>query len=113
MRLAVLGIKEVDTMRSEATFIMQLNLFWQDQRLAWNSSKFGNISETRVNAEPGNNDFVWTPDLQLYEDGNIRLYDSFKRDWCVLSSDGSIVMNMKGILTVKFNMKLAQYPYDV
>ena len=66
-----------------------------------------------VNGEPNDKNFIWTPDLQLYEDGNIRLYDSFKRDWCILSYDGSIQMLIKGILTIKFNMNLSKYPYDV
>ena len=112
IRLTVLGIKEVDTMRSEATFIMQMGLFWNDQRLRWDPSDYGGLNETRLNAEPGNRNYIWTPDVQMYEDGNIRLYDSFKRDWVVLTNKGEAEMIMKGILTVKFNMKLASYPYD-
>ena len=91
---------------------MQIGLFWTDQRLRWDPSNYGGLNETRVNAEPGEKHFIWTPDVQMYEDGNVRLYDSFKRDWCVLTNMGEIEMVMKGILTVKFNMKLASFPYD-
>ena len=69
---------------------MLLNVYWKDERLTWNPSLYGNITQTMVNGEPNDKNFIWTPDLQLYEDGNIRLYDSFKRDWCILSHDGSI-----------------------
>ena len=43
----------------------------------------------------------------------MRIYESFKRDWAKVFNNGRVQMSVRGILTVKFNIHLASYPYDL
>lgn len=78
--LEIYGIKGVDTLSSTATISCSVKLKWHDDRLSWNPSDFGGIKKTRVYTDPSNNmQYIWTPDLESYENANTKLYDGLRR----------------------------------
>ena len=109
----VYGIKKVDTLASKATIACSLRYSWRDARLMWDPSKFGNIKTTRLNTEPGSGThYIWTPDIEGYENANTRLNDGLRRGLAQVSNTGEVYVDLNGNIVANINMILEKYPYD-
>lgn len=111
--LSIYGIREIDTIYSRATIACSLKLYWFDSRLTWEREEFGGIETTRVSTNPEyDGAFIWTPDIESYQNVNSKLYDGFRRPLAQVRHDGRVYLSLHGSITVSINMILANYPYD-
>lgn len=77
--LQIYGLKGVDTLLSTATVSCSLSLYWHDSRLEWNPEENEGIKKTRLFTDPSTNrNYIWTPDLESYENANKKLLDGFR-----------------------------------
>ena len=78
--MALYGITEVNTIDSYVILKASVISRWNDQRLVWNPSSYGGITKSRLFTNPDKNiRYIWTPDLELYENAEVYLIDGLKR----------------------------------
>ena len=74
------GVREVNTLLSQAKIGCSLRLSWHDSRLTWDPDKFFGMKKTRLATDPATGrNYIWTPDIESYENGKKMLYSSLRR----------------------------------
>ena len=100
-------------MGSRAKISCSLRCQWTDSRLTWKPSDFGNINSTTVQTDQdANTYYIWTPDLEAYENSNPRLKTGLRRGFARIYHNGEVYFDYNGYIEVNLNMMLADYPYD-
>ena len=87
-------------------FNVELDLYWKDEFLTWNSEMFNNV--TSVNVNPEN---LWLPDIELYNSG------AYPEVWtkeleATLDNQGNVYLPIPVLLTFSCNLDLENFPYD-
>uniref|UniRef100_A0A0N5B6R1 Neur_chan_LBD domain-containing protein n=1 Tax=Strongyloides papillosus TaxID=174720 RepID=A0A0N5B6R1_STREA len=84
-----------------------LELYWKDEILTWNPTKYGNITEIHV---PANK--IWSPDLVVYNSANMNVEESDMEKNVVIKYDGNVVLFRSTITDITCNLNLADFPFD-
>ena len=113
VQLRIFKVIDVDPARGELSLKVWFRLQWQDDRLAWDPSDFGNVSQVHMRAAdsgPGANTEIWVPDIVVFNSGPGA---SFEPAVSVVESDGTVFWSRPGVLAVLCAFSgLNNFPYD-
>jgi len=82
----VIGLNEPTETVTTSSYLF---LMWDDSRLSWDSSLYGNTSLTNVLTSQ-----LWLPDFYVINTANSKGFISFENYRAYLTSDGRIIMNI-------------------
>ena len=110
-------IFEVDVTKSVVDFVVWVRLQWNDPRLVWDPSDYGNITETFFwigdgSGSGGETSEIWTPDIQLWN-LETELSETLVDIHAKAQSDGTVFWSRPGRLrpVCKFG-GLNDFPFD-
>ncbi|MFH4973700.1 hypothetical protein AB6A40_000409 [Gnathostoma spinigerum] len=83
-----------------------LKYSWKDDKLRWNPSEYGNISDMRHPAGS-----IWQPDVLLYNSVDSAFDTTYKSN-IVGYSDGSLTWIPPGILKISCKIDIYWFPFD-
>ena len=109
----IYSIRDIDTMGSKAKIFCSLRCHWRDSRLTWTPSAYGDIKYTTVQTdENSNSNYIWTPDLEAYENSNPSLKTGLRMGKARINHTGEVDFDYNGYIEVNLNLTLGDYPYD-
>ncbi|XP_072013805.1 uncharacterized protein [Amphiura filiformis] len=107
MQLVLTDITAVEEINHQIELNVWVRQVWKDAFLTWNETEFGGKEQLVI---PG--DFIWIPDITLYNgvgDSNDIKAEGLK---LVVSSDGSVQWTVKATLRSACQMRLISFPFD-
>ena len=108
LNMYLLTIDSIDMKKRTALVSMFLDLRWNDEFLAWNTSAFGGVTVIHVNPKQ-----IWLPDLAIGNDlgtNYILNYDHSGR--AKVSSDGNVHVVPPVQLEIGMDVHISKYPFD-
>lgn len=117
LQLRFFKVASVDAGEGRMTLKVWMRTSWQDQRLAWNASEWGGVTQLQFLAGslPHGAEVVevWVPDLQPYNSFT-GIHSTLDSALAMVSSDGSVFFSRPGMLDVMCKFSgLAAFPYDI
>jgi len=99
------------------TLKVWMRLRWTDERLAWNASEWGGVTQLHVMGAsmPAGAEIteIWLPDVQPYN-AFTGIHNTLDPSMAVVQSSGSVYFSRPGMLDVMCKFSgLAAFPYDV
>jgi hypothetical protein len=84
---------------------------WEDLNLIWDTKNYNNISSINLNTNPDSDNFIWTPDIYLYNTAEkpMNELDYSKSN---VYNDGRIFWSRPGLITSTCIFDLTHYPFD-
>ncbi|KFD50564.1 hypothetical protein M514_08513, partial [Trichuris suis] len=104
---SLIRIIDVDEKNQVLTTNLWLEMQWTDSKLVWNPTKYGGIKKLHIPA-----DFIWTPDILLYNcaDGHPQI--SINTD-ALVYYDGKVMWKPPGIYKSFCQIDIQYFPYDL
>uniref|UniRef100_A0A5S6R535 Neurotransmitter-gated ion-channel ligand-binding domain-containing protein n=1 Tax=Trichuris muris TaxID=70415 RepID=A0A5S6R535_TRIMR len=104
---SLIRIIDVDEKNQVLTTNLWLEMQWTDWKLVWNPTKYGGIKKLHIPA-----DFIWTPDILLYNcaDGHPQI--SINTD-ALVYYDGKVMWKPPGIYKSFCQIDIQYFPYDL
>ena len=115
MQLRLFKVLEVKPAQGAMILKVWLRMYWQDSRLAWDPSQFGNVSRTffqTAGFSGAEDSEIWIPDIQPYNglEGTVNTLEPAIAD---VGSDGQVFLSRPGTLNVMCKFSgLVAFPYD-
>ena len=95
----------IDTDEGTVTATININLLWNDFRLAWNSSLTPYVSMVNIDS-----DVIWTPDITLFNQAaGSMIVDAPVQ----LASNGVCWLRRQGYVTFTCGFALKKFPFDL
>ncbi|XP_033759908.1 neuronal acetylcholine receptor subunit beta-3-like [Pecten maximus] len=96
----------LETSTDTMTIYFLLRITWQDERLQWNASEYGNLKIMRLPP-----DSIWLPELEVY---NVSPFhpSSSKCQSIVVNSTGFVTYAPMQIISFYCQLDLSKFPYD-
>ncbi|XP_055895894.1 acetylcholine receptor subunit beta-like 1 isoform X2 [Biomphalaria glabrata] len=104
--LVLSAIINVDEKNQVIITNVWLQMDWIDYQLAWDPSKYGNISKIKVD-----NKFVWVPDVVLFNNADGKFEPSYTPN-CVIDNSGSVQFIPPAIYTSSCSIDVEYFPFD-
>ncbi|VDL71149.1 unnamed protein product [Nippostrongylus brasiliensis] len=79
---------------------------WNDYKMHWDPNEYGNITNIQLP-----NDFLWKPDILLFNSADEHFDASFPVNF-VVSSDGNVLLAPPGIIKVSCELSMTWFPFD-
>jgi len=98
-------VVEVDAEHQILVSNIWFNMEWNDYRLAWNESEYGDVSSIRLPI-----DRIWYPDVMMY---NSQQYEMKRPTLAVVSSDGNVLHIPPQISESTCAIDLTWFPFDM
>jgi hypothetical protein len=102
--LSVSGLDEVSGMFST---IVNLGLFWEDQRFKWDPSRYNNLNSIVVP-----DDQVWTPSMIMRNSANKVKKLGLEDNVVTIYSDGIVYLNIGDYIETICNFDVTYFPFD-
>jgi hypothetical protein len=112
IQLEVYGVKQVDMMASTVTFKAAFRQWWNDSRLTWDPSQYGEVDTIYLKSDPQFSPRAWISDIIVREDAGTGMLSDFKYTDVRVKSSGLNYYSRMGDLTVQASFDMAKYPYD-
>ena len=96
---------DIDTDTGLVYININIDIYWNDYRLAWNQSLTQGLSYIYINSN-----YIWVPDITLYNqaDGSTILDAPV-----ILSSNGNAWLSRQAYLIYNCNLNLEKFPFDI
>jgi hypothetical protein len=104
----LIGIVEVNTVDSYAVLSGYVILFWDDPRLSWDPSLFENVEKLRINTYPEAGDFIWRPDISIYESDS----QDYGFPLAQVSYTGEVYLTLLAQYKLNLSFNIDSYPFD-
>ncbi|XP_066603029.1 neuronal acetylcholine receptor subunit alpha-5-like [Prorops nasuta] len=98
----------VDELKSSVTVNAWAQHFWRDEKLQWNSSDYGGVTQIQV----GNHE-VWQPDIVLYNSATPNSIEYFGDTHFLLHENGLVNWAPPSQFIALCDLDLRYWPYDV
>uniref|UniRef100_A0A0N4UUP7 Neur_chan_LBD domain-containing protein n=1 Tax=Enterobius vermicularis TaxID=51028 RepID=A0A0N4UUP7_ENTVE len=108
MKLYLQQILDVDEKNQVVTLVAWLEYQWNDYKLRWDPTEYGNINSVRI---PGASNSIWKPDILLYNSADENFDTSYPVNF-VVSYDGSVLQVPPGILKLSCKIDITWFPFD-
>ena len=110
LSLAIRAFNNIDQIDGSINMNIWLRYNWNSD-IYWNPSDYNNISSINLNTNPDSNQFIWTPDIYLYNTAEKPMseLDYTKAN---VYSDGSIFWSRPGLIKSTCVFNLTYFPYD-
>ena len=108
--MAIRAFNNIDQIDGSINMNIWLRYNWNSD-IYWNPSDYNNISSINLNTNPDSNQFIWTPDIYLYNTAEKPMseLDYTKAN---VYSDGSIFWSRPGLIKSTCVFNLTYFPYD-
>ena len=110
LSLAIRAFNNIDQIDGSINMNIWLRYNW-NSNIKWNSSNFNNWSSINLNTNPEADNFIWTPDIYLYNTAEkpMNELDYTKAN---VYSDGTIFWSRPGLIKSTCVFNLTYFPYD-
>jgi nicotinic acetylcholine receptor, invertebrate len=110
LSLAIRAFNNIDQIDGSINMNIWLRYNWNSD-ISWNPSDYNNISSINLNTNPETDQFIWTPDIYLYNTAEKPMaeLDYTKAN---VYSDGSIFWSRPGLIKSTCIFNLTYFPYD-
>ena len=103
----IVGLDEKNQILTSSLFVEQ---WWEDSRLSWNSTLFGEIQQVNILLKS-----IWLPDINILNsasgDGYFKINADFS--YANIRYDGSVYLAIPALsLQTKCSMDIQNYPFD-
>ncbi|CAI4222723.1 unnamed protein product [Auanema sp. JU1783] len=107
MKFWLKQILKVDERDQIVNVYCWLELYWQDETLTWDPSKFGNLTRIHVPAHK-----IWKPDVLVYNNANMNVEENEMETNAIVNNTGHVMLFRSLITDVSCNLNLEQFPFD-
>jgi hypothetical protein len=110
LSLAIRAFNYIDQIDGSINMNVWLRYNWNSD-IKWNSSNFNDISSINLNTNPEADNFIWTPDIYLYNTAEkpMNELDYTKAN---VYSDGNIFWSRPGLIKSTCVFNLTYFPFD-
>ncbi|XP_056008968.1 neuronal acetylcholine receptor subunit alpha-10-like [Ostrea edulis] len=105
--LTLLSISGLDEVSGTFSTMVNLALYWQDERLKWDSSSYDNLSSIVIPQ-----DQVWTPSIIMRNSAKKVKKLGLENNVVTISSDGWVSLNIADYLETVCNFDVTHFPFD-
>lgn len=109
IEMVIPRIGELNTRYETLSVTGWLSIFWKDERLNWNVTEYGGLEYVIVDPRK-----MWLPDFALVNSasGSVFNRDYFKFYKVTVQSNGSVLWETGGTVTISCSLDLTYFPYD-
>ncbi|XP_018538998.2 neuronal acetylcholine receptor subunit alpha-7 [Lates calcarifer] len=105
--LSLMQIMDVDEKNQVLTTNIWLQLYWDDHYLRWNESDYPGVNNVRFP-----DDYIWKPDILLYNSADERFDATFHTN-ILVSSSGTCSYLPPGIFKSTCRIDVRWFPFDI
>ncbi|XP_039285167.1 neuronal acetylcholine receptor subunit alpha-5 isoform X1 [Nilaparvata lugens] len=98
---------EIDEAKSMMTVNAWNKMEWRDEKLKWNVSDYGNMTQLRIADHE-----IWQPDIVLYNSAQPNNIDYYGNTHCIVWHDGRVLWVPPALLSVYCDFDFTYWPYD-
>ncbi|KAJ3658906.1 hypothetical protein Zmor_010620 [Zophobas morio] len=98
---------ELNEFKSSLTVYSWINLSWNDEKLKWNSSNYGDLTALNLADHE-----IWQPDIFLYNSATSTAITHYGNVHCIVYEDGTVLWVPPAQFTVLCNLNLKYWPFD-
>ena len=110
LSLAIRAFNNIDQIDGSINMNIWLRYNWNSD-ISWNTTKYNNMSSINLNTNPESEQFIWTPDIYLYNTAE-RPMSELDYPKANVYSDGSIFWSRPGLIKSTCIFNLTYFPYD-
>ncbi|KAG5881485.1 hypothetical protein JTB14_029152 [Gonioctena quinquepunctata] len=98
---------EVNELKSSLTVHCWLHLVWNDEKLKWNATDYGNLTILNLAEHE-----IWQPDIYLYNGATSTAINHFGNTHCLVYPSGEVIWVPPAQFTVLCSLNLKYWPFD-
>ena len=111
LSLAIRAFNNIDQIDGSITMNIWLRYFWIDPYIRWNPEKWGNITSITLDTNPDASNFIWTPDIFLYNTAEKPMEELYYTK-ANIYNDGRIFWSRPGLIKSTCTFDMTYFPYD-
>jgi hypothetical protein len=110
LSLAIRAFNNIDQIDGSINMNIWLRYNWNSD-ISWNPTDYNNISSINLNTLPETDQFIWTPDIYLYNTAE-KPMSELDYSKANVYSDGAIFWSRPGLIKSTCIFNLTYFPYD-
>ena len=110
LSLAIRAFNNIDQIDGSINMNIWLRYNWNSD-ISWNPTDYNNISSINLNTQPDTDQFIWTPDMYLYNTAE-KPMSELDYSKANVYSDGAIFWSRPGLIKSTCIFNLTYFPYD-
>lgn len=111
LSLAIRAFNNIDQIDGSITMNIWLRYFWIDPYIKWDPKKWGNITTITLDTNPDSDNFIWTPDIFLYNTAEKPMEELYHTK-ANIYNDGRIFWSRPGLIKSTCTFDMTYFPYD-
>ena len=111
LTLAIRAFNNIDQIDGSINMNIWLRYEWIDPSIQWNLTDYNNISLIHLDTNPEYENFIWTPDIYLYNTAE-KPMDELDYTKANVYNNGRIFWSRPGLIKSTCVFDLTYYPYD-
>ena len=110
LSLVIRAFNNIDQIDGSINMNIWLRYNWNSD-ISWNSTKYNNITSINLNTNPDSDQFIWTPDIYLYNTAE-KPMSELDYPKANVYNDGTIFWSRPGLIKSTCVFNLTYFPYD-
>ena len=111
MSLAIRAFNNIDQIDGSISMNIWLRYNYKNEYLMWNPKDYGNITDIHLNTNPDFDNFIWTPDIYLYNTAE-KPMEELDYTKANVFSNGDVFWSRPGLIKSTCVFDLTYFPFD-